>query len=71
MALTTDKTANTKMLTQTTLAPVGASYFMERIKPARKQKVEIISEEQTTFLKLLQILIEDTVGKIIREEIKI
>ena len=44
--------------------------LVKPIKATKKQKIEIRAEEKITFLKLLNTLIEDKAGKIIKLEIR-
>lgn len=52
------------------LDPVGVENIYDTPIPRKKQSVEIIAEDIITVLNLLQTLIDESVGKIIKLNIK-
>lgn len=60
----------TIILRHTMLDPVGVENIYDTPIPRKKQSVEIIAEDIITVLNLLQTLIDESVGKIIRLDIK-
>ena len=66
----TVKIAKTNTFTKTTVAPAGVSKTNDKKMPTTKQTTEDIADVTVTLLKLLQILIELSAGKIIRLEMR-
>ncbi len=64
------KIINIIRLTITTLAPVGASKKYDRINPIAKAMIDMNTLLMTTPLKVLDICIAESVGNIIRLDIK-
>ena len=65
---TIHKTTNIIALTITTLAPVGVSSAYDVHIPTKKQQTDSTPEQIITDLNFLQILIEESAGKIISAE---
>ena len=63
-----EKIRYTMIFTVTMLAPVGVENTKEQRIPEKTQKTEMIAEETTTLLKLLQRRIAVSAGKIIKLE---
>lgn len=57
-------------LTITIVAPVGLSNINDKISPIINDTIDMIELTITTLLKLLQISLPETAGKIIKLEIK-
>lgn len=66
----TENNANAPISTATMVEPTGVEYIIEIRMPSSAQNTDNIAEQIVTDLKLLNILIAESAGKIISADIK-